>query len=72
MDFHTFGDEQSNKKTENWDEICQMLVSGALDDTKTIGKVGADIFAKSGPEKKPSKSETIKIFYGFFLIFVWI
>ena len=32
-------------------EIRQMLVSGALDDTKTIGKVDADIFAKYGLEK---------------------
>ena len=49
-----FWGSQHEKKTEkmnNWDEIGQMLVSGALDDTKTIGKVGADIFAKSGLEK---------------------
>ena len=33
------------------DEIGQMLVSGALDDTKKMRKAGADIFAKSGLEK---------------------
>ena len=46
-----FGGSKNQKKTKKWNEIGQMLVSGALDDTKTIGKVGADIFAKSGPEK---------------------
>ena len=42
---------KSGRTSENIDEIGQMLVSGALDDTKTIGKAAADIFAKSGPEK---------------------
>ena len=46
-----FWGSKKQKKMEKNDEIGQMLVSGALDDTKTIGKVGADIFAKSGPEK---------------------
>ena len=46
-----FGGSKNQKKTKTWNEICQMLASGALDDTKTIGKVGADIFAKAGPEK---------------------
>ena len=32
-------------------EIGQMLISVALDDTKKMRKAGADIFAKSGPEK---------------------
>ena len=54
---------------ENYDEIGQMLVSGALDDTKTIGKVGADIFAKSGPEQKPNKSEKIKKISRIFCVF---
>ena len=40
------------------DEICQILVSGALDDTKKMGKAGADIFAKSGPEKPSTKIRT--------------
>ena len=44
------GGSKNQKKTNKWNEIGQMLVSGALDDTKTIGKVGADIFAKSGPD----------------------
>ena len=39
------------KKTEMLNEIGQMLVSGALDDTKKMRKAGADIFAKSGLEK---------------------
>ena len=34
-----------------WDDIGQMLVSGALDDTKKMRKAGADIFAKYGPEE---------------------
>ena len=38
-------------KMKNWDEIGQMLVSGALVNTKKMRKSGADIFAKSGPEK---------------------
>ena len=46
-----FGGVKKPKKTKKWNEIGQILVSGALDDTKTIGKVGADIFAKSRPEK---------------------
>ena len=33
------------------DEIGQMLVSRALDRTKKIRKIAADIFAKSGLEK---------------------
>ena len=71
-------------KGTNWNFIClgpkkrkngrneengQILVSGALDDTKTIGKVGADIFAKSGPEKSKKTSEQIKIFSGIFPVF---
>ena len=39
------------KKLKTNDEIGQNLVSGALDDTKKMRKAGADIFAKSGPEK---------------------
>ena len=39
------------KKVENLDEIGQMLVSRALDRTKKIRKIAADIFAKSGLEK---------------------
>ena len=38
-------------KQTKWDETGQVLVSGALDDTETIGKAGADIFTKSGPDK---------------------
>ena len=53
-DFHTFGVKQTKtleRKLKTIDEIGQMLVSGALDDTKKMRKAGADIFAKSGLEK---------------------
>ena len=50
------------------DEIGQMSVSGALDDTKTIGKVGADIFAKSGPEQ-PQQIGKNQDFSGIFPVF---
>ena len=39
------------KKSELLDEIGQVLISGALDRTKSIRKTAADIFAKSGLEK---------------------
>ena len=42
--------QQIENEMKKWDEIGQMLVSGALDDTKTIGKAGADIFANFGAE----------------------
>ena len=42
---------KTTKKLEKKYEIGQMLVSGALDDTKKMRKAGADIFAKSGLEK---------------------
>ena len=38
-------------KMKQWAEISQIVVSGALDDTGKMRKAGADIFAKSGPEK---------------------
>ena len=47
------------------DEIGQMLVSGALDDTNTIGKVGADIFANFGLANL-KKTEQIKQFSAVF------
>ena len=51
LDCHTFA-FQTNKtktknKTEKWNEIGQMLVSGALDDTKKMRKLGADSFPTS-------------------------
>ena len=46
-----FWGKESEKITKNCNEIDQILVSGALDDTKTIGKTAADILTKSGPEK---------------------
>ena len=48
--FICLGSKQRNK-SEHLDEIGQILVSGALDDTKKMRKAGADIFAKSGLEK---------------------
>ena len=51
MDFHILGVNKNETKSEKNDEIGQMLVSGALDDTKTIGKAGADIFANFGADK---------------------
>ena len=57
------------KKTENkmkqHDEIGQILVSGAIDDTKKMRKAGADIFAKSGPDKPP-KNRKNQIVLRFF------
>ena len=54
-DFHICGGPKIKKKNENemlkWDEIGQMLVSRALDDTKTTGKAGADIFANFEADK---------------------
>ena len=73
MDFHTLGGQQKQRKTKQnlkVDKIGEMLVSGALDDTKTIEKAGADIFAKSGPEKNFKKKLKIKMFSGCFLIFL--
>ena len=51
LHFHIFGVKVQKKKVENLDEIGQMLVSRALDRTKKIRKIAADIFAKSGLEK---------------------
>ena len=51
LDLHFLGVTQTRTKIEKHDEIGQMLVSGALDDTKTIGKACADIFANFGAEK---------------------
>ena len=46
-----FLEVRNTKNIGNLNEIGQILVSGALDDTKKMRKAGADIFAKSGPEK---------------------
>ena len=46
-----------------------MLVSGALDDTKKMRKAGADIFAKSGPEKNPKHLKQNQDVPGIFLRF---
>ncbi len=44
-------ERESERHTEQKYEIGQNVFSGALDDTKTIGKAGADIFANFGAEK---------------------
>ena len=44
LDFHSF-------KTKQIGEIGQMLVPGALNDTKTMRKAGGDIFGNVGAEK---------------------
>ena len=68
MDFNIFGVKKTKTNEKN-DEIGQMLVSGALDRTKTIRKTAADIFAKSGLEKTWKKQGEIKKFSGIFLVF---
>ena len=57
---------------EKNDEIGQMLVSGALDDTEKIRKTGANIFAKSGLEKPGKNLNKSRFFPGFFPFFPWI
>ena len=59
------------KKSENLNEIGQILVSGALDDTKKMRKAGADIFAKSGAEKPQKINEKSKFSPGFSPFFPW-
>ena len=44
------------KNMKKLNGIGQMLVSGALDDTKTIGKAGADMFTKSWASKNLEKT----------------
>ena len=47
----TFWESTQTKKTKTDETKTKQLNERALDDTKTIGKTAADIFAKSGPEK---------------------
>ena len=56
-----FWGQKNEKKSENLNEIGQMLVSGALDRTKSIRKTAADIFAKSGLEKPQNIKKKSKI-----------
>ena len=65
------GGSKNPKKTKKWNEIGQSLAPGALDDTKTIGKVGADIFAKSGPENNSKNRKKSKLSPGFSPFFPW-
>ena len=69
MDVSYFRSWKNENKTGQFDELGQILVSRALDDTKTIGKVGADIFANFGAEKPWTKPEQIKRFSGMFPIY---
>ena len=57
---------------EQFDEIGQMLVPGALDDTKKMRKAGADMFAKSGPKNLEQKTETSSGFVLMLLSFLRI
>ena len=50
-DFHIFGGQKTNKIRGKLNEIGQILVPRALNDTKKIRKAGADIFANVGTEK---------------------
>ena len=55
---HTFWGWEEETRTNAWDGLGQRLVSGVLDDTKTIGKAGADIFANFGAEQvKPEQTK---------------
>ena len=51
MDFHIFGCETTDAKTEKSNEIGEMQVTRALNDTEKIRKGGVDIFANVGLEK---------------------
>ena len=70
LDFHISGVKKTKKKVDNLDEFGQVLVSRALDRTKKIRKIAADIFAKSGLEK-PGKKRKTKKFSGFSPCFLW-
>ena len=62
----------SKKNSENLDEIGQILVSRALDRTKSIRKTAADIFAKPGLEKPRKNDEKSNFSPGFSPFFPWI
>ena len=63
-----FGGSKNQKKTKKWNEIGQMLVSGALDDTEKMRKLGADSFPKSPAWKNP-KNRNIQKTLWIFLVF---
>ena len=68
MDVHTSWDQKA-EKTETWDDIGQILVPGALNDTKTIRKAGGDMFENIGLEqsrKNLEKSMCSPLFSNFF------
>ena len=68
-----WSDPQKNEnKLKQIDEIGQILVARALDDTKTIGKTAADIFAKSGLEKPSKHKEKLGDSPDFSKFFFWI
>ena len=64
--------KKNENKLKTIDEIGQMLVSGALDDTKKMRKAGADIFAKSGLEKPGKNKEKSDLSPDFSRFFPWI
>ena len=58
--FILWGLEKRTKICNEFDEIGQMLVPRALDDTKKIRKAGADIFGNCVELKNLKKLEQIK------------
>ena len=58
MEVHTCGGETTTTKTGKLNEIRRIVVPGALNDTKKIRKVGADMVADVGPEQ-PEKLNNI-------------
>ena len=59
LDVDTFGSEQTETKTKQFDEIGQIVVPRVLNDTKKIRKAGADIFATFGPQR-PTLDRTVR------------
>ena len=69
--FEFLGFKKNETKMKNRNEIGQILTSGALDDTKKMRNAGADIFAKSGPEKLQNNRNKSKYSPGFSPLFLW-
>ena len=72
LDFHILGVKKTKRKLNKNDEIGQMLVSGALDDTKKMRKAGADIFANVGAEKPGKNVEKSNCSLDFSQFLLWI
>ena len=58
MDVHTFGGGKPRKKTETFDEIGRILVTGALNRTKQIRKAGGEISATKIGVENLDKNQT--------------